>query len=201
VKNSSSCPFGSCHPRNGKNRSLSNTSTTIDPTAAPPSSVFPSVFPGSVFVLCFVGINRTVLASNSKGSKDDSVAGARTHPRRRSTTSAVPRLGPTPTAAADDAPSCLTPTGAHGPLGDNDILTDDSNPEPDSVSPSSSTRTPDPASHRISNGGGTRLISSATRDATAIHPAPAQTPVRYTATGTEPVHKTRRYYNCPYAES
>ena len=131
--------------------------------------------------------SKRFVASNSKGSKEVSVAGARTHPRRRSTTSAVPRLGPTPTAAADDAPSCLTPTGAHGPLGDNEIFTDDDcDPEPDSDSPSSSTRTPDPASHRISNGGGTRLISSATRDATAIHPAPAQTPVRYTATGTEP---------------
>lgn len=189
VKNSSSCPLGSCHPTNGKNLSLSKTDSStlalcLDERATPESGRDEEAEPRP----CAMG---TVRTSSARGSVDVNTHGPRTHPPLLSTTSAVHRAGPAPTAAAAAAPRRLAPTGTHGPLGDSAILGMDEaavavsdqspvpKPEPDRSS-SSSTRTPEGESNesqRISYGGGTRVTSAASRDATAIQPAPAHTPV------------------------
>ena len=110
----------------------------------------------------------TVRTSSARGSVEVNTHGPRTHPPLLSTTSAVERAGPAPTAAAAAAPRRLAPTGTHGPLGDSAILGIDDEaaavsdqspapkPEPPGRSSSSSTRTPEreSRSQRISYGGG-----------------------------------------------
>ena len=192
VKNSSIWPLGSCHPTNGKNLSLSKTDSSTrlalcldEPVEPEPESgrdEEPEPRPSAM---------GTVRTSSAQGSVEVNTHGPRTHPPLLSTTSAVDRAGPAPTATAAAAPRRLAPTGAHGPLGDSAILgidegagvVSDQSPAPEPEpggSSSSSTRTPpdgESTSQRISNGVGAATTSPASRDATAIHPAPAHTPV------------------------
>ena len=174
VKNSSSWPLGSCHPTKGKKRSDSNTSTT---RADPASDEDEDEDDGSDRV--------DSLASIATGRSDASVAGARSLASRRSTTTADARAGPTPIAAAAAAPNERAPAGAQGPFGPSPMKT----PPPivsvsvsGRVSVSSSTRAPALVSHRISLGFGTDDAFPAA----ATHPAPAATPVRYTASSVFP---------------
>ena len=186
VKNSSNGLRGSRQPASGKKRSDSKTSTTgetraaakLAAAAAAEDSARDSEPPP---------LTRTSRASSAKGtSRATSVAGARTHPARRSTTTTDP-APPANVAATATPPSARDPAGVHGPSADSANARRSRrfpSPEPpigaaasSSSSLSSATRAPSAASQRSSCAS---VNAAAFPSATAIQPAPAATPVRYT---------------------
>ena len=181
VKNSSNGLLGSRQPTSGKKRSDSKTSTTgetralakLAAAAAADDSARDSAPPPPT---------RTSRASSATGtSRATSVAGARTHPSRRSTTTTDP-APPANVAATSAPPRARDPAGVHGPSGDNAMARrsrrfSSTSTGTSSSSLSSATRAPSAASHRSSCAS---VNAAALPSATAIQPAPAATPVRYT---------------------